>query len=88
MKHELPKRRNTYEMFAEALEAGWQPIHTIPEAGEGHFLVLTLSGLIRMARNKKGFRKARRPDGYGPARISVIAVDSGNYLSAIAWRWP
>ncbi len=41
-----------------------------------------------MARNKKGFRRARTADSYGPARISVIAVDSGNYLSAIAWKWP
>ncbi len=88
MKHAVPRRRNTYDMYSDALETGWHPIDSLPRHGEGAFLVLTLSGLVRMARNKKGFRRARTADSYGPARISVIAVDSGNYLSAIAWKWP
>ena len=59
----------------------------IPLAGEGEFLVLTMSGLIRKAGNRKKFRRTRIADAWGPARTSVIGIASGNYLAAIAWKW-
>ena len=73
-------------MFEDALAQGWHPLDTIPLKGEGEFMVLTLSGLVRRARNRKDFRQHRQADGYGPARTTVCAVQSGNYLAAIAWR--
>ena len=75
-------------MAAEALASGWNSVDTIPLRGEGEFLVLTLSGLIRLARNRRDYRKFRNADGYGPKRLTVNAVETGNYLGAIAWRWP
>lgn len=87
LKHSLPKRRNPYQMVEEALASGWQSVDTLPLKGEGEFLVLTLSGLVRLARNRRAYRKFRKADGYGPKRITVNAVESGNYLGAIAWKW-
>lgn len=75
-------------MLAEALSDGWQTVETLPIAGEGTFLALTLSGLVRLSRNRNKVRKSRRADQYGPRRSTVAAVDSGNYLAAIAWKWP
>ncbi|MEM9584225.1 MAG: hypothetical protein AAGA08_14040 [Pseudomonadota bacterium] len=75
-------------MLQDALDAGWATVDTMPLKGEGVFLVLTVSGLTRLARNRNAVRKARRADGYGPARISVISVETGNYLGAMAWKWP
>lgn len=75
-------------MQAEALASDWRSVDTIPLKGEGEFLVLTFSGLHRVARNWKTQRKTKRSDGYGPARTMVRAVESGNYLAAIAWKWP
>ncbi len=69
-----------------AFEQGWQPIHNIPLAGEGEFIVLTLTGLIRPAKNRKTERTFRRSDKYGPARTSVVSVETGIYLAAIAWK--
>ena len=74
-------------MLERGLKQGWQAVDTIPLKGQGSFEVMTLSGLIRLARNRKSFRRARPADGYGPARTIVCAVDTGNYLAAIAWRW-
>lgn len=88
LKHDHPERRDPYRMLEKALQAGWQDVDTIPLKGEGSFEVMTLSGLIRLSRNRKTFRRARPADGYGPSRTIVCAVDSGNYLAAIAWRWP
>ena len=88
MKHTVPKRRNPYDMLNAALAEGWSGIETMPLAGEGEFLVMTMSGLIRLARNRRSFRSPRRADGYGPQRMTVTAVESGNYLAAIAWKWP
>ncbi|MFC6584516.1 hypothetical protein [Sulfitobacter aestuariivivens] len=75
-------------MQGSALSDGWNPIETIPLKGEGEFLVLTLSGLVRLARSRKSSRGGRKADGYGPARTTVNATETGNYLAAIAWRWP
>ena len=75
-------------MLDEALKSGWQPVDTIPLSGEGEFLVITMSGLTRLARNRRTDHKARNADGYGPKRATVISVETGNYLAAIAWRWP
>ena len=75
-------------MLEDALASGWSSVDDIPLRGEGEFLVLTLSGLIRRAKNRRDYRKIRRADGYGPRRLTVNAVDTGNYLGAIAWKWP
>lgn len=75
-------------MLEMAQADGWHTVDTIPLNGDGEFLVLTLSGLIRLSRNTKHFRNARRADGYGPKRTTVISVETGNYLGAIAWKWP
>lgn len=88
MKHANPERRDPYKMLDRALADGWNTVETIPLKGDGQFLVLTLSGLIRLAHNRKSFRIARKADGYGPQRTTVISVEKGNYLGAIAWRWP
>jgi len=88
VKHSVPKRRNPHEMASEALASGWHSLDTIPLRDEGEFLVLTVSGLVRLARNRRSYRKIRKSDGYGPNRLTVNAVGSGNYLGAIAWKWP
>jgi len=88
MHHSVPKKRDPFAMLDAALEAGWQPVDTIPLKGEGPFMVLTLSGMERLARNRREVRRVRPADGHGPARTTVGAVVSGNYLAAIAWRWP
>ncbi len=86
MKHSVPKRRDPYAMLEKALEDGWQTVDTIPLKGEGQFLVMTLSGLIKLSHNRRHYRRFKDADGYGPMRISVNAVVSGNYLAAIAWK--
>lgn len=88
MRHEAPKRRDPNMMLSDALADGWQTVETLPLSGEGTFLALTLSGLIRLSRNRNKSHKSRRADQYGPKRSTVAAVDSGNYLAAIAWKWP
>lgn len=88
MKHSVPQRRDPFLMLEEALAAGWQPIDTMPVKGEGDFVVLTLSGLIRLARYRRAVRRIKPSDAYGPRRASVASVVSGNYLAAIAWKWP
>ena len=87
VKHAIPKRRDPFEMLETALAGGWHSVANIPLKGEGAFMVLTLSGLTRLARNRKAYRKARPADGYGPMRTTVCAVETGNYLAAIAWKW-
>ncbi|MEX3014551.1 hypothetical protein [Gymnodinialimonas hymeniacidonis] len=88
MKHTIIRKRDPNQMLQEALEDGWETIDTMPLRGEGVFLVLTVSGLVRLAHNRNSVRRARRADAYGPKRSSVIAEESGNYLAAIAWKWP
>ncbi|MBF9044125.1 hypothetical protein HKCCE4037_12355 [Rhodobacterales bacterium HKCCE4037] len=88
MKHSSPTRRDPHEMLRQALTEGWETVESMPLKGEGTFLVLTLSGLVRLARNRSDTRRERRGDAYGPARAPVIAEESGNYLAAIAWKWP
>jgi len=88
LKHTKPKRRDPFEMLEDGIQSGWQRLDTIPLKGEGEFLVLTVSGLIRLARNGKSGRKPRRADAYGPERMTVNSVKTGNYLGAMAWRWP
>ena len=75
-------------MSAKVRASGWDAVDTVPLAGEGDFLVLTLSGSVRLARNRKTFRNCRKADGYGPERTNVISVETGNYLAAIAWKCP
>ncbi|MFK7836171.1 MAG: hypothetical protein AB8B60_08115 [Sulfitobacter sp.] len=87
MKHTLPERRDPFKMLEDALSKGWQDIDTIPLKGEGAFLALTISGLVRLARNRKSDRRCRPADGYGPKRTTVSSVETGNYLGAIAWKW-
>ena len=72
-------------MLDEALQAGWNRLSTIPLKGEGEFLVLTVFGLVRLARNSRTERKPRKADAYGPERM-VNSVKTGNYLGAMAWR--
>lgn len=86
LKHAIPKRRDPFDMLASAVDAGWETVASIPLKGEGMFWVLTLSGLVRLARNRKPFRQARPKDGYGPMRTTVSSVETGNYLAAIAWK--
>ncbi len=88
MKHYVPKRRDPFDMLEEAILEGWQSIDIVPLEGEGEFLALTLSGLVRLSRNRKPFRNPRRADGYGPKRMVVNSTKTGNYLAAIAWKWP
>ncbi len=88
MQHSVPKRRDPYQMLEDALEKGWESVDTIPLKGEGAFLVLTMSGLIKLAKNRKDYRNPRKADGYGPKRTTVNSVKTGNYLGAIAWKWP
>lgn len=83
-----PKRRDPFEMLADALQSDWQELDTIPLKNEGPFLVLTVSGLVRLARNGKTARKPRKADAYGPERTTVNSVKTGNYLGAMAWKWP
>ena len=88
MKHETPTRRDPFRMLDEALRTGWNTLDNVPLRGEGEFLVLTVSGLTRLARNRKEFRNPRKADGYGPERMTVVSVETGNYLGAMAWKWP
>lgn len=87
---DLASRRyeDPYLLLERALEDGWQDIDTIPIAGDGEFLVITIKGLVRLARNRKKTRIARRADGWGPKRTTVASVKTGNYIGAIAWKWP
>ncbi|WP_298290564.1 hypothetical protein [uncultured Litoreibacter sp.] len=80
-------RVDPFALLEDALKNGWQTVETIPLAGEGMFLALTITGIVRLVRNRNSDRRVRRADAYGPARISVISVDRGNYLGAIAWKW-
>lgn len=88
MKHETPPKRDPNVMLTEALAAGWETVDTLPLRGDGAFMALTVSGLTRRVHNRNSVRKSRRADVYGPKRANVVAVDSGNYLSAIAWNMP
>lgn len=75
-------------MQREALDGGWRNVESVPLKGEGEFLALTMSGLVRLARNRRDILRIRRADSYGPARVTVNSVETGNYLGAIAWKWP
>lgn len=86
MKHSVPTRRNPYQMLEEALKNGWNSVDSLPLPENGEFMVITMSGLIRRARNRNPIARIRKADHYGPARANVIAIESGNYLAAIAWR--
>lgn len=88
MIHDHPKKRDPNGMLSDALAEGWETVDTLPLRGDGIFMALTLSGLTRRAHNRNSVRKSRRADAYGPKRSTVVAVESGNYLSAIAWMWP
>ena len=73
-------------MLDEALKNGWRTLETIPLKGDGEFMVITLSGLVRRARSRAEFTRIKKADAYGPKRTTVISATSGNYLAAIAWR--
>lgn len=88
MKHSNPKRRDPFKMFDDAIASDWNAVDTIPLSGEGEFMVMTLSGLVRRAKSRGFFRNIRKADSYGPMRITVNSVTTGNYLAAIAWKWP
>lgn len=88
MEHSVPRKRDPSKLLSEALNEGWETVNSLPVRGDGVFLALTLSGLIRRAHNRNVERKARRADAYGPKRSNVVAEESGNYLAAIAWKWP
>mgnify|MGYP001803040665 CR=1 FL=1 len=77
---------NPFAIVELAFEKGWQPIHNMPLAGEGEFIALTLKGRVRRVKNRKTERRFRRSDIYGPARTTVVSIETGNYLAAIAWR--
>lgn len=81
-------RVDPFALLEQSLMNGWQAVETIPLAGEGVFLALTITGIVREVRSRNTERRIRRADSYGPARASVIGVDTGNYLAAIAWKWP
>ena len=86
MKHTVPRKRDPFVMLSDALVSGWETVDSLPLRGDGAFLVLTLSGLVRRARNRNRELRFRRADAYGPKRATVVAEDSGNYLAAIAWK--
>lgn len=75
-----------YALVELAQARGWRSLDNVPLRGDGPFMALTLKGLERQVRNRSAQRSLRRADAWGPARCSVIAVESGNYLAAIAWR--
>ena len=77
---------DAFHLHELAISTGWQSIHTIPVAGQGAFMALTLRGLIREVKTRSPVRRIRRKDAYGPDRVTVKAVVSGNYLAAIAWK--
>lgn len=77
---------NPYLLLELAEKSGWQSVETIPLRGDGPFMALTLTGLEREVRNRSKTLRMRRADAWGPARCSVISVESGNYLAAIAWK--
>lgn len=80
--------QDPYMLLERAISEGWSSVDTIPISGEGEFLVVTLKGLVRLARSRAARRICRRADGWGPKRSTVVAVETGNYLGAIAWKWP
>ena len=88
MKHSIPERRDPLKILQRALSDGWSTMESVPGPDDGHFLVITMSGLIRLAKNHRQVLRLKGPDGYGPARIVVRGVATKNYLSAIAWKWP
>lgn len=75
-----------FALLDMAQTRGWKAVDTIPLREDGPFMALTLKGLERLVRNRSETRILRRADGWGPARCSVIAVETGNYLAAIAWK--
>jgi hypothetical protein len=77
---------DAFHLYQVALDHGWNPTSTIPLAGEGLFLALTLRGLIREVRTRSSVLRIRPADAYGPQRVTVKAAKSGNYLAAIAWK--
>lgn len=83
----MPARRNPYDMLENAIKVGWHAVDNIQPAGEGEFLVLKMSGFIRRARSIKTSHRTRFADSCSPARMTIVSVESGNYLAAIAWRW-
>lgn len=89
LKDSLSKpRESPFKVLEQALQNGWQTVDTIPLAGDGSFMVITLTGKERRAKNRSSKPTLRRADGWGPKRTTVVAIPSGNYLGAIAWRWP
>lgn len=77
---------DAYHLYELALDHGWNPVSSIPLAGEGRFWALTLRGLIRDVRTRSPVLRIKPADAYGPRRVTVKAVKSGNYLAAIAWK--
>lgn len=75
-----------FALLELAQARGWHSVDTVPLRGDGVFMALTLKGLERRVRNRSTTRTLRRADAWGPQRCSVIAVESGNYLAAIAWK--
>jgi len=77
---------DSFHLFELAIDDGWRTIRTVPLAGQGQFLGLTIRGLIRVVKTRSNVLRVRPRDGYGPERVTVKAVASGNYLAAIAWK--
>ncbi len=78
--------RSAYELLDTAVARGWNRIETIPLFGQGSFMVLTLFGLIRRAQNMQTELRIHSADDHGPNRTSVVSLESGNALVAIAWK--
>ena len=77
---------DAFQLYQAAVDDGWRSVKSIPLAGQGPFEALTIRGLIRKVKTRSPVLRIRRADGYGPERVTVKAVASGNYLAAIAWR--
>ncbi|MEL6639953.1 MAG: hypothetical protein AAGL17_08030 [Cyanobacteria bacterium J06576_12] len=77
---------DAFQLYEVAIDAGWRSVRSIPLAGQGPFEALTIRGLIRIVKTRSPVLRIRRADGYGPERVTVKAITSGNYLAAIAWR--
>lgn len=88
MKHNIPERRDPFNILQRALSNGWSTMESVSGPDDGHFLVVTMSGLIRLAKNHRYVMRLKGQNGYGPAGVVVRGVATKSYHSAIAWKWP
>ena len=84
--HNTQTGQSAYDLLDKAVAQGWSSVETIPLFGQGSFMALTQFGLIRRAQNTQTERRIQSADRNGPNRTSVVSIESGNALVAIAWK--